>query len=391
MAATNADSKPAVHPSEEQAVLDEQIHNVRVVTLNNPRKLNIISSKVVSRLAELCEKWENENEAEIVIIKGIGRAFSAGGDLRMFYEGKADESWIEVVYRMYWLLYHLHSYKKTLVALVHGLAIGGGASFAVPAKFVVVTENTAFATPEAGFGFHTDCSFSYVLSHLPGHLGEYLALTGARLNGAEMIATGLATHYVPNKNLIDLEKRLITLNSGDHDAVKGTIEEFSIQVQPGEKSILQNLPLVDKCFSKDTIEEIIESFVAESNTEGNEWIKETIKTLKRSSPTSLKIILQSIRKGRKQTLSECLKKEFRLTINALRGLISNDIYEGIRAIMIEKDNSPKWNPLSLNEITEEKLDLIFKPFEDEFELQLPEEGKISRWQGKYENSCYQKK
>ncbi|XP_057817066.2 3-hydroxyisobutyryl-CoA hydrolase-like protein 5 isoform X1 [Cryptomeria japonica] len=392
MATLIGDSKSAVQPSEEQqVVLDEQIGHIRVVTLNSPRKLNIISSKVVSRLAELFEKWEDEKEAEIIIIKGTGRAFSAGGDLKMFYEGKADESWIEVVYRMYWLLYHLHTYKKTLVAIVHGLAMGGGASFAVPSTFSVVTENTVFATPEAGFGFHTDCSFSYVLSHLPGHLGEYLALTGARFDGAEMVATGLATHYVPSKKLPELEKRLVSLSSGEREAVKASIEEFSIQVKPGEKSILNNIPLIDKCFSKDTVEEIIESLVAESNTEGNEWVKETIKTLKRSSPSGLKITLQSIRRGRKQILFECLKKEFRLTINTLRGLISNDMYEGIRAIMIEKDNSPKWNPLSLSEITEEKLELVFNPFKDEFELQLPEEGKIARWEGKYENSSYQKK
>lgn len=205
-----------------------------------------------------------------------------------------------------------------------------------------------------------------------------------------MVATGLATHYVPIKKLPELEKHLISLSSGEREAVKASIEEFSIQVAPGEKSILNNLPLIDKCFSKDTVEDIIESLVTESNAEGNEWIKETIKTLKRSSPTGLKITLQSIRQGRKQMLFECLKKEFRLTINTLRGLISNDMYEGIRAIMIEKDNSPKWNPLSLNEITEEKLYLVFNRFKDEYELKLPEEGKIARWEGKYENSGYQK-
>lgn len=389
MAQANGDNKPGSQHTEEQVVLDEEIGHVRVVTLNSPRKLNIITSKVVSRLAELYEKWENENGAELIIIKGTGRAFSAGGDLRMFYEGRADESWIEVVYRMYWLQYHIHTYKKTQVSIVHGIAIGGGASLAVPATFSVVTEKTVFASPEAGFGFHTDCSFSYIHSHLPGNLGEYLALTGARLDGAEMIAIGLATHYVPSEKLPELEKRLTSLNSGDKDVVKATIEEFSIQVQHGEKSILHNRSLIEKCFSKDTVEAVIEFLVNESNREGNEWVKETIKSLKRSSPTGLKMTFQSIRQGCNQTLSECLKKEFRLTINTLRGVISNDMYEGIRAIMIEKDNSPKWNP-PLDEVTNEKLNLVFKPFNEEFELQLPAENKISRWEGKYESSGYKK-
>lgn len=389
MAHASGDNRPGFQPSEEQVVLDEEIGHIRVVTLNSPRKLNIITSKLVSRLAELYEKWENENGAELIIIKGTGRAFSAGGDLKMFYEGRADESWIEVVYRMYWLQYHIHTYKKTLVSIVHGLAMGGGASLAVPTAFSVVTEKTVFATPEAGFGFHTDCSFSYILSHLPGNLGEYLALTGARFDGAEMIAVGLATHYVPSEKLPELEKRLTSLNSGDKNVVKATIEEFSIQVQPGEKSVLHNRSLIEKCFSKDTVEEVIEFLVNESNMEGNEWVKETIKTLKRSSPTGLKMTFQSIRQGRNQTLSECLKKEFRLTINTLRSAISNDMYEGIRAMIIEKDNSPKWNP-PLDEVTNEKLNLVFEPFKEEFELQLPAEEKISRWEGKYESSGYKK-
>ncbi|KAF5458659.1 hypothetical protein F2P56_022672 [Juglans regia] len=118
----------------------------------------------------------------------------------MFYDGrKSKDSCLEVVYRMYWLCYHIHTYKKTQVALVHGISMGGGASLMVPMKFSVVTEKTVFSTPEASIGFHTDCGFSYILSHLPGHLGEFLALTGARLNGKELVAAGLATHFVPSE------------------------------------------------------------------------------------------------------------------------------------------------------------------------------------------------
>jgi len=385
MASPMADSKPGSQPS--QVVLDEEKGRVRVVTLNNPRKLNIISREVVIRLTEIYEKWEKENDAEMIIIKGAGRAFSAGGDLRVFYYGKADKHVIEAVYKMYWLQYHIHTYKKTLVAIVNGLAIGGGASITVASTFKAVTEKTVLSAPEAGFGFHTDASLSYILSHLPGHLGEYLALTGARLDGAEMIATGLGTHYIPSEKLEDLEKRLVDLNSGDRNIVRAAMEEFSLQVQPGEKSILYNRSLIDKCFSKDTVEEIIETLTAENNMEGNEWVKDTIQNLKRSSPTGLKMTLRSVRQARKQTLSECLKKEFRLTINTLRGVISNDIYEGMRALVIDKDNSPKWNP-PLSEVTEEKLDLVFSSFEEEFELQLPQEEKISRWEGKFECSGF---
>ncbi|KAH9313018.1 hypothetical protein KI387_028053, partial [Taxus chinensis] len=357
-------------------VLDEEIGHVRLITLNNPSKLNIITPEVVKRLAELYEKWEKANDVEIIVIKGAGRAFCAGGDLRMFYYGKAEKHVIEAVYKMYWLEYHIHTYKKALVAIVHATAMGGGASLTVPSTFTVVTEKTVLAAPEAGLGFHTDASLSYILSRLPGHLGEYLALTGARVDGAEMVAIGLGTHYLPSEKLPELEKRLINLKSGDKSIIRAAIEELSIEVQPGEKSVLFNRSLIDKCFSKDTVEGIIDSLITESNIEGNEWVERTIKTLKRSSPTGLKMTLKSVRQARNQTLSECLKKEFRLTLNTLRGVISNDMYEGIRAQNIDKDFSPKWNPPSLREITEEKLDLVFQPFEEKFELQILQDEKI---------------
>ncbi|BBG99777.1 ATP-dependent caseinolytic protease/crotonase family protein, partial [Prunus dulcis] len=352
-------------------ILGEEIEHVRLITLNRPRHLNVISSKVVSLLAEYLEKWEKDDKAELVIIKGSGRAFSAGGDLKMFYDGRNS---MKLLMTLLWQRipafgYHIHTYKKTQVALVHGISMGGGASLMVPMKFSVVTEKTVFATPEASIGFHTDCGFSYILSHLPGHLGEFIALTGARLNGKELVAAGLATHFVPLEKLSDLEKRLISLNSGDENAVKAAIEEFAVEVQPDEESVLNKQSIIDECFSKDTVAEIIKSFEVEATKEGNGWISPVLKGLKRSSPTGLRITLRSIREGRKQTLPESLKKEFRLTINILRAIISEDVYEGIRALTIDKDNNAP------------------KPFEEDLELQIPEKEE-HRWDGKYENSPY---
>lgn len=373
---------------DEQVILGEEIDHVRLITLNRPRQLNVISSKVVSFLAEHLEKWEDDENAELVIIKGVGRAFSAGGDLKMFYDGrKLKDSCLEVVYRMYWLCYHIHTYKKTLVALVNGICMGGGASLMVPMRYSVVTENAVFSTPEASIGFHTDCGFSHMLSRLPGHLGEYFALTGARLKGKEVVATGLATHFVPSEKLLNLEKKLISLNSGDVNAVKSVIEEFSVEVQIDEESVLNKKIVIDECFSKDTVEEIVKSLEVEAGKEGNAWIGAVLKGLKRSSPISLKMTLRSIREGRNQKLSECLKKEFRLTINALRTTISGDVYEGIRALTIDKDNAPKWDPLTLDKVNDAQLDLVFQPFEKHLELPIPEKEAL-RWEGKYENSAY---
>lgn len=374
--------------SEGPVVIGEEAGNVRLVTLNRPRHLNVISPETVSLLAGYLENWEKDDNVELILIKGVGRAFSAGGDLRVFYEGKkSKDSCLEVVYRMYWLCYHIHTYKKTQVALVNGITMGGGASLMVPMKFSVVTEKTVFATPEAAIGFHTDCGFSYIHSRLPGYLGEFLALTGTRLNGQELVAAGLATHYVPSEKLPELEKQLISLNKGDKDAVKSLIEEFSSEVQIDAGSVLNKQSIIDECFSKDSVEEIIQSFEAESLKEGNGWIGPVLKGLKRSSPTGLKITLRSVREGRKQTLAECLKREFRLTINILRSCISGDVYEGIRALTIDKDNAPKWDPPSLDKVQDKDLDTVFQPYEAHLELQVPETEEC-RWDGKYEHSTY---
>ncbi|KAH9706085.1 3-hydroxyisobutyryl-CoA hydrolase-like protein 5 [Citrus sinensis] len=345
---------------DEQVVLGEEIGNVRLVTLNRPRQLNVISSKVVSLLAEYLEKWEKDDRAKLVIVKLYAvYVFSKVIDQVLL----AEDSCLEVVYRMYWLCHHIHTYKKTQVALAHGITMGGGASLMVPLKFSVVTEKTGY------------------------NAGEFLALTGARLNGKELVAAGLATHFVPSEKLPELEKRLIGLNTGDEIAVKSAIEEFSEDVQLDGQSVLNKQSIIDECFSKETVAEIIKSFEAEAGKEGNGWIGPVLKGLKKSSPTGLKITLRSVREGREQSLAECLKKEFRLTINILRAIISADIYEGIRALTIEKDNAPKWDPPTLDKVDDDKVDLVFQPFGEDLELQIPE-NENCRWDGKYENSAY---
>ncbi|XP_010475385.1 PREDICTED: 3-hydroxyisobutyryl-CoA hydrolase-like protein 5 [Camelina sativa] len=372
----------------EPFVIGEEKGSVRLSTLNRPRQLNVISPEVVLKLAEYLEMWEKDDQAKLILIKGAGRAFSAGGDLKMFYNGQdSKDSCVEVVYRMYWLCYHIHTYKKTQVSLVNGISMGGGASLMVPMKFSVVTEKTVFSTPEASIGFHTDCGFSYIHSRLPGYLGEFLALTGARLNGKELVAIGMATHFVPSDKLADLEAQLVRLDSGDVDVVRSTIEEFSEKVNLDKDSILNKQSVINVCFSKESVKQIIQAFEAEASKEGNEWITPVVKGLKRSSPTGLKITLRSIREGRNQTLSDCLKKEFRLTMNTLRKTISADMYEGIRALTIDKDNSPKWSPATLDEVDDENINLMFKPLEDDIELLIPE-TEDNRWGGKYETSGY---
>ncbi|XP_059285753.1 3-hydroxyisobutyryl-CoA hydrolase-like protein 5 [Lycium ferocissimum] len=397
MAITSIPSSTTVFPMPQQVlkqsrevVISEEIGRARVLTLNRPNHLNYISGKEALMLGQKFEKYEKDDNAEFVIIKGAGRTFSAGGDLKMFYDARdTRDSCLEAAYRMYWLCYHIHTYNKPHIALVHGMSVGGGASLMVPMKFSVVTEKSFCSTPEASLGFHPDCGFSYLLSRLPGRLGEYLGLTGAKLKGKEVVVAGLATHFVPSQKLFQLERRLLSIKSGEEDAIRSAINEFSTNVHIDERSILNKLSIIDKCFSKDSVEEIVESLEAEASKRGNAWIMPVLKSLKKASPTGLKITLRSIREGRTQTLSECLRREFRISINILRTIISSDFYEGIRACIIDKDKSPKWNPSTLYKVHDEQLDLIFKPFEEhdlEFQIPIKEEG--CRWGGQYENSGY---
>ncbi|BBN05930.1 3-hydroxyisobutyryl-CoA hydrolase [Marchantia polymorpha subsp. ruderalis] len=375
-------------PVAEEILLVEEKNGVGIVTLNRPRVLNCINIEMISSMIDAYKKWEDDENVKLVILKGNGRTFCAGGDLRMFYNlGKSNEGWTEVVYVKYWFDYHIATYGKPLVGILHGLTMGGGAGLTVLGKYRVSTEKTVFAMPEAAIGFHTDCGASHWLSHLQGALGEYMALVGARLDGAEMYTCGLATHYVPTESLPQLEARLLELDSGDANVVDGAIKEFTVPAKLGENSILikDRLAVIDKCFSKSTVEEIVEALEAESKEPGQQWALEPLKILKRSSPTGLKLTLQSLRIGRTGTLPEALQREYRQTINCLRGLISDDLYEGIRAVVVEKDNRPKWNPATLADVSEEKLKLMVEPFKPEHELHLPTDGTTPRWGGSWKD------
>ncbi|KAH7425827.1 hypothetical protein KP509_11G072700 [Ceratopteris richardii] len=376
----------------EVGLIEEEKESTRVLTLSRPKKLNCITLPMVRRLCDLYESWETSNEVKLIILKGAGRAFCAGGDLRLFYKhGKQDDGLCpEVVYRKFWLDVHLHTYKKPMVALLHALVMGGGAGLMIPCRFKIATEKTVFSMPEASIGYHTDVGASYFLSHLPGHLGEYLAVTGARIDGAEMVSCGLVTHFVYSDKLQELEDRLLSIHTADEASISALIDQHASPVKLAENSVMHSLETIDKIFSKETVEEILDALIKESLDNKSEWIKESIKVLKRSSPTGVKMTFQSIRQGRSQTFAECMRREFRLTMNTLAGMISDDLYEGIRAIVIDKDNAPKWNPAAYTDVTQENLSILFREFGDPAkELQVPSENNhIERWNGKYETTVW---
>ncbi|XP_043691462.1 3-hydroxyisobutyryl-CoA hydrolase 1-like [Telopea speciosissima] len=261
--------------------------------------------------------------------------------------------------------YIVATHDKTLVSLIDGVVMGGGAGLSMNGNFRVVTEKAVFAMPEAALGFFPDVGASYFLSRLPGFFGEYLGLTGARLGGAEMVTCGLATHFVLSKDLPSLEKELDGVNSRDPSIVSKVINKFIEEPSIKSTCAFRSMDIINKCFSRNTVEEILAALENEAKNGPDSWIVAAIKSMKAASPTSLKIFLRSIRKGRGQGLDQCLIHEFRMASHAFRKTVNNDFYEGCRAILFDKDKQPKWEVSKLELVTNEMVGQFFTKVDDD--------------------------
>ncbi|KAL3520297.1 hypothetical protein ACH5RR_018446 [Cinchona calisaya] len=349
----------------------------RTAILNRPSVLNALNTSIGARLQKLYKSWEDDPDVGIVVLKGRGRAFCAGGDIVALYnllsEGKMEEC-KEFFWTLYNFIYMLGTYLKPHVALLNGITMGGGAGVSIPGTFRVATDKTVFATPETLIGFHPDAGASFNLSHLPGYLGEYLALTGDKLNGVEMLSCGLATHYSLTKKLPLIEEQLGSLATDDPSVIEGSLQNFGDLVHPDRTSVVHWIETLDKCFSHDTVEEIIDSLESEAGRTKDMWSISTLKKLKDTSPLSLKVSLRSIREGRFQTLDQCLIREYRMSLQGISGKITSDFCEGVRARLVDKDSMPKWDPPSLELVTTDMVDQYFSPITAlEPDLELPTE------------------
>ncbi|CAM8941819.1 unnamed protein product [Rhodiola kirilowii] len=189
--------------------------------------------------------------------------------------------------------------------------------------------------------------------------GEYLGLTGARLDGPEMLACGLATHYVPSQKLAMLEQELVKVNSNDAAVISELINKYSEQPCLKQQSAYLRLETIDKCFSRRTVEEIISALEREATKKPDDFINATLQTLKKASPTSLKISLRSIRRGRLEGIGKCLTREYRMVCHVMLGHVSKDFLEGCRAIIIDKDRNPKWEPSKLELVSDVMVEKYF--------------------------------
>ncbi|PWZ37956.1 3-hydroxyisobutyryl-CoA hydrolase 1 [Zea mays] len=345
-------------------LLVETDGNTRTLILNRPNQLNVLSPAMVKGLLSCFTAYVKDDGVKLLIMKVSSSRLMLfhmffGCVVCLFDKLEGWKLGADFFRDQYFLNYIIATCIKPQVSLLAGIVMGGGAGVSLHGKFRVATDNTVFAMPETSLGLFPDVGASYFLSRLPGFYGEYVALVGARLDGAEMLACGLATHFVPSNRMLLLEESLKKVDTSNSFVVCSTIDQFCQQPSPKQKSSLNRLEIINKCFSKGTVEEIISSLEEVASNSASKWAAQTIQYLKKASPTSLKITLRSIREGRTQTVGECLQREYRMVCHVVRGDFSRDFFEGCRAILVDKDKNPKWMPPMLEQVHDDAVEEYF--------------------------------
>uniref|UniRef100_A0AAR2L4R1 3-hydroxyisobutyryl-CoA hydrolase n=1 Tax=Pygocentrus nattereri TaxID=42514 RepID=A0AAR2L4R1_PYGNA len=344
-------------------VLLERVGNAGVITLNRPKILNALSLDMIRQIYPQLKKWEKDSETDIVIIKGTGdRAFCAGGDIRSLADaGKVGDPLTQDLFREEYTLNNaIGTFKKPYVALISGITMGAGFGLSVHGQFRVATEKTLFAMPETAIGLFPDVGGGYFLPRLQGKLGLFLALTGFRLRGRDVQRAGVATHFVESEKLGALEKDLVELKSPSVSDVAQVLNTYQGQsTLDAEKpfALQQHTGAIDRLFKASSVEEILENL----QKDGSAFAQKQLETLAKMSPTSLKLTFRQMQMGAGMSLQEVFVMEYRLSQACMRG---SDFYEGVRAVIIDKDQNPKWKPSTLAEVTEQLVEESFRSLGD---------------------------
>lgn len=344
-------------------VLFERVGNAGVIILNRPKALNALTLNMIRLIYPQLKKWESDSETDIVIIKGAGdRAFCAGGDIRALSDaGKAGDPLVKELFHDEYILNNATgTCKKPYVALINGITMGGGVGLSVHGRFRVATEKTLFAMPETAIGLFPDVGGGYFLPRLQGKLGLFLALTGFRLKGRDVQRAGVATHFVESEKIGALEKDLVDLKAPSANDVAHVLDSYHKQsTLDTEKPFVlqQHTEAIDRLFTASSVEEIMDNL----QKDGSAFAQKQLETLSKMSPTSLKLTFRQIQAGASMSLQEVFVMEYRLSQACMRG---HDFYEGVRAVIIDKDQNPKWKPQTLAEVTEEFMEESFRSLGD---------------------------
>jgi enoyl-CoA hydratase len=323
------------------------------VFLNRPQALNAITLNMVREITRALEEWERDTAIKNVVVSAAeSKAFSAGGDIRLLYEqGKAGDHAAQLDFwrEEYRLNRRIRLYPKPYIALVDGIVMGGGVGVSLHGSHRVAGDKFSFAMPEVGIGFFPDVGATYFLPRLPGKTGMYLALTGARANAGDAVLLGLASAHVSSK-LFDYFASVV----GEGDAVDYTVPRLQSKSSPGP--IIANRDLIDRCFSADSVVQILARLDAERSV----FAAEAAKAMRTKAPLSLEIAYRQMTIGANLSIDEAMQTEFRIVSRVCRG---EDFYEGIRATILDKDFAPRWRHNNLNEVRPREVDSYFAPLD----------------------------
>lgn len=330
-----------------------------IVTLNRPRALNALTHDMIRQLAAKLEAWRTDAGVTRVIIRANGeRAFSAGGDLRdVTVRGRQEEALVFFA-NEYRLNAAIKRYPKPYIALIDGIVMGGGVGVSIHGSHRVAGEKFQFAMPEVGIGFFPDVGGTWMLPRLKGKIGTFCALTGERLKAGDALFAGVCTHHVSAARFADLTEALC-----GNVSVDATLAAFAEPAQGGE--IAAKADLIDRLFAGSEIEDILAALDRQAAGDANTWAGRIAALIRVKSPTSLRIALEQMKRGAGWTFEECMKAEYRIVS---RVLYQDDFYEGVRALIVDKDNAPRWNPPALADVNGQTIEALFAPLPNELSL-----------------------
>ncbi len=342
-------------------VLRDVRNHIAFITLNRPGALNALSLGMVVELRAMLGSYAADPHVHAVLVRGAGdKAFCAGGDIRALYQSFNGSGTLHLEFfaAEYPLDYLLYSYPKPYLVLLDGITMGGGMGIAQGSTLRIVGERTRMAMPEVAIGFFPDVGGSYFLSRLPGALGIYLALTGSQIRGADALYCRLADVYLPPQAIASLAEDLAGLTwSDDHPSDVRRFIHARAAVGREAPTLSELRPAIDDHFMRPTVAGILNSLLSETRAEYTDWAQQTLKLLRNRSPTMLCVTLSQLQRGKGMNLAECFRMELSMTQHCFA---QGDFMEGVRALLIDKDNAPKWQPNRIEDVTHDMIDAFFK-------------------------------
>lgn len=338
-------------------VLCERRGEAGLITLNRPKALNALTLTMVREMRRALDAWAQDPAVTRIVVQGSGeKAFCAGGDIRQLTEdlkaGRREEAlafWREE----YQLNIAIKRYPKPYVSLVDGIVMGGGVGVSLHGAYRVAGDRYLFAMPEVGIGFFPDVGATYALPRLPGQTGMYLALTGERVRRPDAMMLGLATHAVPSGNFEGLREALIA-----GDPVEAALSR--VATDPDPAPLEADREIIDSCFSAGSVIEVLKR-LDEATAGGSEFAAKTAAVMRTKSPTSMALAFEQVRRGAAMDFEEAMRTEFRIVSRIGDG---HDFYEGVRAVLVDKDNQPRWQPASLDKVDRAAVDRHFASLGD---------------------------